>query len=44
MSLGFEVAVFIPFSQFKLLDKKETDIVVVSQFISNSANAFQALI
>lgn len=44
MSLGYEVTVFIPYSQFKTIDKNEKDIVAVSNFINDIANAFQTLI
>lgn len=44
MSLGYEVSVFIPFSQFKTIDKNESDIITVSDFINNIAGAFQNLI
>ena len=44
MSLGYVVAVFIPYSHFKTIDKNENDIVAVSEFINNVADAFQTLI
>jgi len=44
MSLGYEVAVFIPYSHFKTIDKNETDVTAVSDFIDNVADAFQTLI
>jgi len=44
MSLGYEVAVFIPFSYFKSLDKSENDIVKVSAFIDKVGAAFETLI
>jgi hypothetical protein len=44
MSLGFEVCVYIPFSKFKTIDKTETDITKVSDFIYKIANSFQNLI
>ena len=44
MSLGYEVAVFIPYSHFNTIDKNENDIVAVSDFINNVADAFQTLI
>ena len=44
MSLGYEVTVFIPYSHFKTIDKNENDIVAVSDFINNVADAFKTLI
>lgn len=44
MSLGFEVCVFIPFSKFKTIDKTETDISKVSDFIHKIATSFKELI
>lgn len=44
MSLGFEVAVFIPYSHFKSIDKNENDVNAVSEFINSVTDAFQTLI
>lgn len=44
MSLGFEVAVFIPFSKFKAIDKTEIDVGKVSEFIKKIADAYKTLI
>jgi hypothetical protein len=44
MSLGYEVTLFIPFSKFKALDKNETDITNVSQFIGQIVIAFKDLV
>lgn len=44
MSLGFEVCVYVPYSKFRDMDKKESDVTLVSQFINNVAAAFQNLI
>ena len=44
MSLGYEVTVFIPYSHFKTIDKNENDVVGVSDFINNVADAFKTLI
>jgi hypothetical protein len=44
MSLGFEVAVFIPYSKFKAIDKTESDVVKVSEFIRKIALTYQSLI
>jgi hypothetical protein len=44
MSLGFEVCVYIPFSKFKTIDKTETDIVKVSEYIYKIANSFKDLV
>jgi len=44
MSLGYEVTVFIPYSHFKTIDKNENDVVAVSDFINNVADAFKTLI
>lgn len=44
MSLGYEVAIFIPYSYFKSIDKNDKDIAAVSEYINNIADAFQTLI
>ncbi len=44
MSLGFEVCVFIPFSNFKSIDKTENDVGKVSDFINKIVIAFKNLI
>lgn len=44
MSLGYEVTVYIPYTHFKSIDKNENDIVAVSDFINNLADALQTLI
>lgn len=44
MSLGFEVCVFIPFSKFKTMDKKESDIDGVSKFIYRIVQSIDTLI
>jgi hypothetical protein len=44
MSLGFEVAVYIPYSKFKTMDRKEDDVNSVSSFISKLAAAYKELI
>lgn len=44
MSLGYEVTVYVPYSHFKTIDNKGNDIVAVSDFINNIADAIQTLI
>ena len=44
MSLGFVVTALIPFSMFKSLDKKETDITKVSELLWKTVQAFKNLI
>jgi hypothetical protein len=44
MSLGFEVCISIPFAKFKTIDKTETDIIKVSDFVYKIATSFQNLI
>jgi hypothetical protein len=44
MSLGYEVALSVPFSIFKAMDKKDADISQVSDFIYKVAEAFEHLI
>jgi hypothetical protein len=44
MSLGFEVAVFVPFSEFKAIDKKDTDFHYVSRKVDQIANALKTLV
>lgn len=44
MSLGFEVYASIPFSNFRAIDKKESDITKVSDLITRIVNAFKNLI
>ncbi len=44
MSLGFEVCVYIPFANFKSIDKTETDITKVSDLINRIVIAFKDLI
>lgn len=44
MSIGYEVALFIPYSYFKTVDKTEADIVNISNFINEIANSYQTLI
>ena len=44
ISFGYEVALYIPYSKFKDIDKTESDISTVSEFIIDATKAFQALI
>jgi hypothetical protein len=44
MSLGYEVCLYIPFADFKALDKTEADIKKVSSFIASIVEAFKNLI
>ncbi len=44
MSLGYEVALFIPYSHFKSIDKTENDIDKVSEFINKISDALETLI
>lgn len=44
MSLGFEVSFFIPFSQFKAIDKSDTDVSKVSDIINKIVDGFKNLL
>jgi len=44
LSLGYEVSLKIPYSQFKTIDKSEDDVVFVTEFLNNIINAFNELI
>jgi len=44
MSLGYEVTLEIPFSKLKSLDKKESDVVKVSEFVLKIVSAFEHLL
>lgn len=44
MSLGYEVAVLIPYNHFKSIDKTENDIIKVSEFINKISDALETLI
>jgi hypothetical protein len=44
MSIGYEVCMFIPYSEFKHIDKTETDIKKLSDFINDIADSYKKLL
>lgn len=44
MSIGYEVCMFIPYSEFKRIDKTETDIKKLSDFINDIAESYKKLL
>jgi hypothetical protein len=44
VSFGFEVSVYIPFTEFKAIDKMDNDVLKVSEFINEIVTAFYGLI
>jgi len=44
MSIGYEVCMFIPYSEFRRIDKTETDIKKLSDFINDIAESYKKLL
>lgn len=44
MSIGYEVCMFIPYSEFRRIDKTEADIKQLSDFINDIADSYKTLL
>lgn len=44
MSIGYEVSMFIPYSDFRSIDKAETDIAPLASFINDIADSYKGLL